>query len=82
MEIANNINDFDSYKQIVFNFNRSNVPYTERVGEPDELSSVIGLVSMGFQQLEDTLSAFIIEMLSVEVAMGKLLLLNYHLQIK
>lgn len=65
--------DFDSYKKEIFNFNRSNVSYIERVGEPDELSSVIGLISMAFQRLEDVLSAFIIEILDVGIDKGKII---------
>jgi len=65
--------DFNSYKNDVFDFHRSNVSYSERVGEPDELSSVIGLISMGFQRLEDVLSAFIIEMLEIDIPKGKII---------
>lgn len=73
MEQIENKNDFNSYKNNVFNFNRSNASYIERIGEPDELSSVIGLISMGFQRLEDVLSAFIIEMIDVDVTKGKII---------
>lgn len=73
MDEIENKNDFNSYKNDVFNFNRSNASYIERIGEPDELSSVIGLISMGFQRLEDVLSAFIIEMIDVDIGKGKII---------
>lgn len=63
---------FSSYKKEVFDFNRSDSSYEQRVGKPDELSSVIGLILIGFQRLEDMLSAFIIEMLDVDIPMGKI----------
>jgi hypothetical protein len=65
--------NFEEYKKEIFDFNRSDASYIERVGEPDELSSVIGLISMGFQRLEDVLSAFIIEMLDLDIAKGKVI---------
>ncbi len=65
--------NFENYKSEIFDFNRSNISYRERVGEPDELSSVIGLISMAFQRLEDVLSAFIIEMLEVDIEKGKII---------
>ena len=65
--------DFNNYKRDIFDFNQSNISYRERVGEPDELSSVIGLISIGFQRLEDVLSAFIIEMLEVDIQKGKII---------
>jgi hypothetical protein len=73
MEEIENKYDFNNYKKEIFDFNRSNVSYKERVGEPDELSSVIGLISVGFQRLEDVLSAFIIELLEIEIPKGKII---------
>ena len=70
--------DFSSYKKEIFDFNRSNISYKERVGDPDELSSVIGLISIGFQRLEDVLSAFIIEMLDIDIAKGKIIVAELY----
>lgn len=47
--------------------------YEERVGSPDELSSVIGKVSLSFQRLEAVISAYIIVMLGIDYQKGKII---------
>lgn len=65
--------DFEDYKKEIFDFQNSNQPYSYLIGDPDELSSAIGLISMGFQRLENVLSAFIIEMLDIDIPKGKII---------
>jgi len=64
--------NWEIYKKREFDFFETNVSYEDRVGPPDELSSVIGLICMSFQRLEDVLSAFIIEMMGTDVVIGKI----------
>jgi hypothetical protein len=44
--------------------------YVERIGPPEELPAVIGLIAMAFSNLEATLSDTIIEMLQIDKKRG------------
>lgn len=52
-------------------FERCEIGYLERLGEPDEFTSSLGLVSIGFNLLEREVSEAIHELLRVEKNMGK-----------
>ncbi len=47
--------------------------FEERVGLPDELSSVIGRITMNFSALEDTLSECIIKVIGQSNAVGQII---------
>ena len=47
--------------------------FEERVGSPDELSSVIGRITMNFSALEDTLSECIIKVIGQSNAVGQII---------
>ena len=68
------MSDFEEFKRIYFEFSRCKDSYKERVGEPDEFSSVVGLIVIAFQRLEDTMSIGIIEMLDIDIIKGKILI--------
>jgi hypothetical protein len=62
--------DFDEYRDLVFDFekNRSSATYEERVGPPEELPAVIGLITLHFQALDEELSKRIAQMINSETA--------------
>jgi len=63
------------YIETVFNFEKNQDPagYEERVGSPEELPAVIGLISLNFQDLENELSKRIIQMLELEHDIGEII---------
>lgn len=62
--------DFNKYVRDTFGPNTETATYRERKGEPDELSSVIGMIAIDFANLEDTLSEIIIKMLQIDQERG------------
>ena len=67
-------NDLSKYVKEVLTFKTDKTSYKERIGEPDEFSSVIGLITLSFQQLEANLSKFIILMLDIDIEKGKIII--------
>lgn len=69
------MSDFEKYKVDLFDFenNQDSASYAERVGPPEELPAVIGLISINFQHLDDTLSSFITRMTNVEDEIGSII---------
>ena len=72
MKGTNTVPKFEDYKKITFDFHNSNSSFSYLIGDPDELSSAIGLIAMGFQRLENVLSTYIIEMMDIEMSKGKI----------
>jgi len=60
------------YIDSIFNFEKNQDPsgFEERVGPPDELSAVIGRITMNFQSLENELKERIIQMLEMDQTKG------------
>ena len=48
--------DFDKYVKDIFSGTTETASYYERVGNPEELPAVIGLISINFSALEEMLS--------------------------
>jgi hypothetical protein len=65
--------DFDKYIKDIFSGTTETASYRERVGDPEELPAVIGLISMNFSALEEILSETIIKMLQLENRIGKVI---------
>jgi hypothetical protein len=63
------------YIDSVFSFekNQSTAGFEERVGPPDELSAVIGRITMNFQYLENELKKRIIQMLELNQVKGHII---------
>ena len=68
---------FEKYKKDIFDFeyfdNMSKMEYLERLGEPDELSSCIGLIAISFQELDDAMSKCIWKILHFAEDLGNIL---------
>lgn len=68
---------FQQYKKDILDFENFNSlakeGYQERLGEPDHLSSTIGLISIAFQNLEEEISKGISKMLTVSEEMGDII---------
>ncbi len=58
--------DFKKYIKETFDGTTETASYRERIGEPDELPAVLGLISMNFSSLEDMLGETIIKMLQLD----------------
>jgi len=58
--------EFEKYKTENFAPIVDQSTFQERVGEPEELSAIIGIISMNFSGLEKQLSQLIIEMLELD----------------
>lgn len=57
-----------------FDKSRDESSYEERVGEPDELSAVMGRITMNFQYLEDRIDKIIIEnLLEIDDEIGTII---------
>lgn len=68
------MNPLEEYIANFFSFenNQETTSYEGRVGPPDELSAVIGRISINFQVLEDEISYRIIQLLDVEKEIGEI----------
>lgn len=62
--------DFEKYVKETFGGTTETASYRERVGDPEELPAVIGLISVNFSGLEEKLSETIIKMLQVDERRG------------
>ena len=56
--------------------------YEDRIGQPEELPAVIGLISMKFSYLEDTLSNTIIKMLQLDDDRGHIITAELSFRVK
>ncbi len=74
--------DFDEYVKSVFGAVTETATYEERVGPPEELPAVIGLIAMKFSQLEDTLSETIIKMLQLDDDRGHIMTSELSFKVK
>lgn len=68
------MNILEEYIETVFSFekNQDTDGYEDRVGPPEELPAVIGLICLNFQSLEDELVKRIIQMLDLEQEIGEI----------
>lgn len=68
---------FQAFKKDILDFEYFNSiakqGYEERLGEPDQLSSVIGLIAIAFQDLEEEISKGISKMLHVSDDIGEII---------
>lgn len=76
-EYKKNILDFDSFNSA------AKQGYEERLGDPDELSSIIGLISIAFNDLEEKVSEGIRTLLNVDEEIGAIMTseLSYKLKV-
>jgi hypothetical protein len=77
---------FQEYKKDVLDFEHFNSiykeGYDERLGEPDHLSSAIGLISIAFQNLEEEISKGISKMLAVSEDIGDIITSELAFKVK
>src|SRR5688572_20977154 len=62
--------DFEKYCKEIFGPITETASFEERIGAPNELPAVIGLISIHFSRLEETLSQVIIGMLQLDQDRG------------
>lgn len=74
--------DFDEHIRMFFGPVTETATYAERIGPPEELPAVIGLISMKFSQLEDTLSQTIIKMLQLDNERGQIMTAELSFRVK
>ena len=69
------MNPLEEYIENIFSFEKNQDPtdYEGRVGPPEALPAVIGLISMNFQSLDDELSNRIIQLLNIEHEIGEII---------
>ena len=65
--------DFDEYVNMVFSPIKETATFEERIGPPDELPAVIGLIAIHFSNLEDELSNCILQMLQLDKDRGSII---------
>jgi len=76
-EYKKNILDFDLFDSL------AKEGYEERLGEPEELSSIIGLISIAFNDLEEKISEGISILLNVDKDIGAIITceLSYKMKV-
>src|SRR5688572_4610998 len=74
--------DFDEYIKSVFGTVTETATYEERIGSPEELPAVIGMISMNFSRLEDRLSEIIIKMLQLDNDRGNIITSELSFKVK
>ncbi len=74
--------DFEKFVKNTFRPVTDTSTYEERIGKPEELPAVIGLISMKFSYLEDALSNTIIKMLQLDDDRGHIITAELSFKVK
>lgn len=77
-----NRDSFEKHIKDFFGPVKDTSTFAERIGEPEELPAVIGLISMKFSHLEDILSETIIKMLQLDKARGNIITAELSYKVK
>jgi hypothetical protein len=79
---VNTIEDFNKFISDVFGEVTETASFLERIGPPEELPAIIGLICMKFSYLEETLTHTIIKMLQLDEDRGQIMTAELSFKIK